>query len=214
MRQNPSEFHNNNRAYNKTLKTLYCNVSAQNLRKHEKAFKYNPWVYSKKLCTLGTSSISPACTPDDAYKYVSNITNESSHYQSLPLWIDEVWPAPDPEDLTPFDLSPITPGLVKRVLKKRSSNYSPGEDGISYHHLKKVPSSHHFLATLFTKILLKSHSAPPVWRKAKIKLLFKGGDSKLPSNFRPIALTSTIGKLFHKILATRLGKVPIFKLPD
>jgi len=49
-----------------------------------------------------------------------------------------------------------------------------------------------------------SHSAPPVWSKAKIKLLFKGGDPKQPTNFRPIALTSTIGKLFHKILAIRL----------
>ena len=107
--------------------------------------------------------------------------------------------------LTPFYLSPITPGLVKRVWKKKSSNYFTGEDGISYHHQKKkVPSSHNFLATLFTNILLKSHSAPAVWSKAKIRILFKGSDPKLPSNFQPIALSSTIGKIFHKILATIL----------
>ena len=108
------------------------------------------------------------------------------------------------QNCTSFDLSPITPGLVKNVLKKRSSNSSPGDDGITYHHLKKVPSCHHFLSTLFSKILLQSRSAPSVWCKAKIKLLFKGVDPKLPENVCPIALISTIGKLFHKILAIRL----------
>ena len=33
-------------------------------------------------------------------------------------------------------------------------------------------------------------------------LVHKNGDASLPSNFRPIALTSAIGKLFHKIIAT------------
>ena len=116
----------------------------------------------------------------------TNISKEPNPYQLLPQWINVVWPASDQEELTltPFDISPITLSLVKRVLKKRSSNSSPGEDGISYHHLKKVPSAHHFLATLFSKILLKSHSAQSVWSKAKIRLLFKGGDPKQPSNYR------------------------------
>ena len=102
MRQNPSEFHNINKSHDKALKTLNCNVTAQNLQTHEKAFKSNHWVYFKKLCAFGTSCTSPACTPDFAYKYFSNITSESNHYQSLPLWIDEIWHAPDPEDLLPF----------------------------------------------------------------------------------------------------------------
>ena len=37
-----------------------------------------------------------------------------------------------------------------------------------------------------------------------MKQFFKGGDPKQPSNFLPIAPTSTVGKLFHKILAIRL----------
>ena len=53
--------------------------------------------------------------------------------QAYPYWIDEVMPSPDPEEMTPFDLSAITPGSIKRVLMKRSSNQSsPGDDGISY----------------------------------------------------------------------------------
>ena len=118
----------------------------------------------------------------------------------------EVMPSPDPKHMSPFDLSPITPGIVKRTLMKRSSNSSPGEDGITYHHLKKLPSTHHFLATLFSKILLEKPKAPEVWCEARIKLVFKDGDDNNPANFRPIALTSAIGKLYHKIIAHRLER--------
>ena len=54
------------------------------------------------------------------------------------------------------------------------------------------------------KGILESNVAPPSWGKGKIILLHKQGETSCPSNFRPIALSSTIGKLFHKILALRL----------
>ena len=158
------------------------------------------------MCSPSSSSISPTCTAKEIHLYFSNISKASNQYQLLPQWINEVWATPDQEELTPFDISPITLSLVKRVLKKRSSNSFAGEDGISYHHLKKVPSVHNFLATLFSKILLKSHSAPSVWSKAKIKLLFKGSDPKQLSNFCPITLRSSEGKLFYMILAVRLER--------
>jgi hypothetical protein len=67
-----------------------------------------------------------------------------------------------------------------------------------------MPSTHHFLATLFTKILLKDQTAPKEWCTAKLILIHKTGDESLPENFKPIALTSVVGKLFNKILAIRL----------
>ena len=85
------------------------------------------------------------------------------------------------------------------------SSSAPGHDKISYFHLKQLPSCHHFLATLFSKILLQTHSSPS-WCSASMILVHKNGDASLLSNFRPIALTSAIGKLFHKIIATRLER--------
>ena len=102
----------------------------------------------------------------EAYNHFANVTNgansryNTSENPGLPAWIDEVMPSPDPDEMTPFNLSPIEPGSIKKVLAKRSSNSSPGEDGVTYHHLKKTPSTNHFLATLFSKNLLCKQTAP------------------------------------------------------
>jgi len=118
IEQNPGEFHSISRAYNKALKSLNDSVSSKNLQRHEKAFKSNPWAYSKKLCSSSPSSVSHTCTAEETHLHFSTILKAFNQYQSLLQW-------PDQEELTPFDLSPITPSLVKRVLKKRSSNSFP-----------------------------------------------------------------------------------------
>ncbi len=52
------------------------------------------------------------------------------------------------------------------------------------------------------------HPPLPCYLFAKCKgityLIHKGGDIQFPENFCPIALTSCVGKLFHRILASRL----------
>jgi len=80
---------------------------------------------------------------------------------------------------------------------------APGSDDITYFHLNHLPSTHHFMATLFNK-LLETGSSPASWGSANVKLIHKSGDTSDPTNFRPIALTSVVGKVFHKILSYRL----------
>ena len=80
---------------------------------------------------------------------------------------------PTPSIVEDFDESPITPSGIKAVLKKCSSSSTPDVDGISYAILKRLPSCHHYLATLFSKILLESNEAPPVWCSGKIILIYK-----------------------------------------
>ena len=105
---------------------------------------------------------------------------------------------PSPQMPDDFDL----PGLIQRC--KHAS--VPGEDRITYSHLKHSPTCHHFLATLFSKIFIGSESSPPSWSKGKITLIHKSGDTGDPVNYRPIILSPVIGKLFHKIIAMRLEK--------
>ena len=104
---------------------------------------------------------------------------------------------------TPFDQSPITPGLVKATLHKCNLKSSPGPDGIRYGILYHLPSVHHILASLYTTIL-KIGKPPLAWGESTITLIHKKGPEDDPSNFRMIALSSCIGKLFHLILSRRL----------
>ena len=104
----------------------------------------------------------PYFTAETAYAYFKELTY-SINSQALPERIDQAMPPPDSEELIDFDLTAVTLGAIKSVLKKWPSNSSQGENGITYHHLKKLPSTHHFLATLFSKILLEDHSAPESW---------------------------------------------------
>ena len=93
---------------------------------------------------------------------------------------------------------------MKRTLRKCSTSSSPEADQIAYFYLRILPSTHYFLATLFTKILLETNEGPQSMFSAEITLIPKGGDPSNPKNFRPIALSSVIPKLFHKIVAKQL----------
>ena len=174
----------------------------QNTRIQESAFKRNPWSFAKSVCS-NTSKVLPTFSKSEVFQHFSqSFSNTNSKYINHPPWIHSVMPSSEITD--DFDLSPTTPANIKGILKRYKKRSAPGEDGITYYHLKNLPTSHHFLATLYFKILLESNVTPPSWGKGKIILLHKQGEASCPSNFRPIALTSTIGKLSHKILALRL----------
>ena len=69
--------------------------------------------------------VEPSFGTSQAYHFATIIRGTNSQYDSpenpgLTLWIDEGMPSLDPPKMTPFDLSAITPGSVKRVLMERS----------------------------------------------------------------------------------------------
>ena len=47
---------------------------------------------------------------------------------------------------------------------------------------------------------LKTGEIPDVWKEAMITPIFKGGKKEMPSNYRPVSLTSQIAKLLERIL--------------
>ena len=83
---------------------------------------------------------------------------------------------------------------------------SAGEDGIWNEFIKHgkealLPS----LVILFN--LVRRHAfIPTQWKKSRITMLFKKGDKTSIDNYRGIAVTSIVGKLFGKIMNSRLVK--------
>ena len=60
------------------------------------------------------------------------------------------------------------------------------------------------LVQIFNAILCTNHF-PPVWKHARvISILKPGKDPAQSSSYRPISLLDTFGKLFEKILLTRI----------
>ena len=72
--------------------------------------------------------------------------------------------------------------------------------------MKKCPSIVSALLDLFTTCW-SLRSVPPQWKTAAVKLIGKTSaidDPSSPNNFRPIALTPTVGKIFTTILKQRM----------
>ena len=99
----------------------------------------------------------------------------------------------------------IHPDDVHAALKQCKSRSAAGQDGVSYAMLKQ--STNLFvaaLAHLFTACLLAGYF-PRAWKEAVGVMLLKPGKAaKLPSSYRPISLLGCMGKLFERIIATRL----------
>ena len=123
----------------------------------EKAFRNNPWKFSKSVCDEPPNS-APIFSCETCFQYFKDThSDDNVSYTNLPDWVTHVMPSPDEIETegSPFDMSPITPGQVKRILQKYSTSSSLGPNKITYLHLRKLPCTHHFMATLI--LLSKSH---------------------------------------------------------
>jgi len=102
-------------------------------------------------------------------------------------------------------VQPITAGEVSSALRKCKTKSAPGEDEVTYSMLKQLPESMLLvLAQLYTACLLVGYF-PLLWKSAIGVMIPKPGkDLKLASSYRPISLLSTLGKLFERVIATRM----------
>ena len=100
---------------------------------------------------------------------------------------------------------PISLPELHLAIHKNLRNASPGPDKIHASMLKNPhPNSLSYLLSLFNTILIQN-TYPLPWKLAIILPILKPQkDPSLPDSYRPIALTSVLGKLFQKILNKRL----------
>ena len=161
--------------------------------------------FAQSLLSTSKSS-EPTFSAVKCHEYFKDIfSSQHCQYEQLPPFVHKVIPKPSVS--LPFDLSPVTPKQIRTDLRKCSSNSSPGCNGITHHHLKNLPCLHHILATLYSKILLKDQTCPDSWCIGRINLLHKDDDTLNPANFRPIAITCVVGKLFHRLLLKGLSPI-------
>ncbi|CAL4204942.1 unnamed protein product, partial [Meganyctiphanes norvegica] len=82
---------------------------------------------------------------------------------------------------------------------------APGESKIGHQIIKQLPENIiEYILVIFNASLASGYF-PKKFKSAILKLLPKDGkDITLPQNYRPIALLDNIGKIFEKIINSRL----------
>ena len=162
----------------------------------------NFWRFANELFNNDSSSyVEPAFEVGAAEAFFTKV------YESRPTTFEKpTWMKPPQAPTTPPHMDIITTEEIQHVLKKcrPSSNPCP-VDQISYSVLKNCASLIPALLRLYnlcwtTKCVLSQ------WKVGVIQLLGKPAaqqDPSSPSNFRPIALTSCLGKVYTSILKQR-----------
>ena len=95
---------------------------------------------------------------------------------------------------------------LRRSLRALKSGKAPGPDGIRPEHLKNLPERAKELLLNIVKHSWREAWVPQEWREAVIvPILKKGKDSSKVGSYRPIALTSQLGKTVERLITTRLS---------
>lgn len=109
------------------------------------------------------------------------------------------------ESNDPYLDAEISYSEVRSVLNRLRPDKSPGPDGISNPFYQWLPPNWvAFLTSLLNKIF-EDGTVPDSWCISDLFLLYKKGDPMDPLNYRGIALTNSISKVFTAILSARLA---------
>ena len=102
-------------------------------------------------------------------------------------------------------LKPVTTQEMHIQLMKISTKKSSGPDGLHPRFIKDIAM---YISSVLAKIIntsFSSGSVPEQWKIARITPLYKGGNTELPTNYRPISILSTLAKIAEALMYNRLN---------
>ena len=102
------------------------------------------------------------------------------------------------------DCPPISAEEVKNAIIGTRNFSAPGPDHINNFWFKKLASTHHHLARIFTSFLNGDQPVPAWLVEGRTVLLPKKGDLSDPKNYRPITCLNTCYKLLTSIMYRRI----------
>ncbi|KAH7933574.1 hypothetical protein HPB49_014029 [Dermacentor silvarum] len=106
---------------------------------------------------------------------------------------------------TAFADCDFTKGEIDAVLSKMTTSSAPGLDGLTTDIVSAICRAHpRFILMIFNAALALGHF-PNVWRQSRVIFIRKPGRPlELPSAYRPICMSSILGKVLERLLHGRL----------
>ena len=142
-----------------------------------------------------------ACSPTDKANLFGSYFSANSSLS------DSNAPDPPTQPLSnPIPSIIISARKVRRLLRSLKTDKASGPDGIPPRFLKEFDDElAPVLGRLFCLILI-SCTYPSSWKHALVQPVPKKGDRSNPSNYRPIALTLAVAKVFESLLNSHFIK--------
>ena len=163
------------------------------------------WALSKAICSNFCGSSFPPMQHTSGHPVTSSIEKANLFARSF-----AANSTLDPSNQTPpqpaaFDVQ--MPGFnvcerkVLRVLRKLNTAKSTGPDDVPAVVLKKCAPELAPVLTRLYQISLSVGKCPSSWKVAHVVPIPKKGDRSDPCNYRPIAITSVMSKVFETLLS-------------
>ena len=105
-----------------------------------------------------------------------------------------------------FFIDPTDPMEIQSLIHNFSTHKAAGPDQISIKAIKLGALSISVILSNLINQAFQTGIFPKSLKEARITPIFKGGDSELTNNYRPISIISVISKLFEKLISKRLIK--------
>ena len=93
---------------------------------------------------------------------------------------------------------------VQKLLSKIKPHTAAGPDGLPAYLLKEGASELAPVFTLLFQSTLHQGKVPRDWKSAHVTPIFKKGANHIPSNYRPISLTSIVCKTIEHIIHSQI----------
>ena len=192
----------------RSLQDSYQSQAVYDESKAVEAIRENPkyfYSYAKKRQKL-KSEIGPLMNskgiPTNKPQEMAELLSEQflkafSSPMSLPLDLSTT-PQPNINDLH------FTPAMIIEAINEVRNNSAPGPDRFPAILLKNCRDELAYPLYLIWRASLDTGIIPKISKSSIITPIFKSGDKQKPSNYRPVALTSHLIKVFEKVLRTAI----------
>jgi exonuclease III len=189
--------------------SLYTNNigNAKEIWKTSKKLMYNRDSKSRdaeiELLIDGALTKDPAVVANAANNFFIKV-GEHNNPEAL---VSDIEFEPKPvssETMESFDAT--NPTEIKEIIASLDNNKACGVDGVNVAFIKSNAEYFSEILCNFINESFENGEFPDELKFARVKILFKGGDSNDINNYRPISILSAISKIFEKVIKKRLIK--------